>query len=454
MSGEGRGRELPHRVRAASPSGPAQSTAPALSEELRQRLQAAVKAERDPAKAQPEHSDTQPGPGGRSRRANDAAVNPGVNRDKPVTGRSDRSQTGKSAPAGGSQHSAAQERDTRSSSGSNGRTAATERKGRGGPSDGNTRTGTAIQPSSSATPIQPVPRTARRRRARLGALAAALVVVLALGVVLIRVIGPGHGDLDGATLSEEYSLRSQTAAWVAQDVSPGISISCDQVMCAALKADSFGGKLVVLGPTSPEPPASTLVVVTPAVQSLYGTSLSAAWAPSVLASFGSGTAEISVRIIAPHGVGSYQAQARTDQGYRISFGTALLNLNPITLSASAQQQLTTGQVDQRLLLALAALATKEPIDILDFASNGPGQSGDVPLRVADRPTWRRAPTYEPCTSSWTRPRPRSPPPAASRRCRVRSSSASSSVRRPRLARSASSCRKPGRRRKKAPAQES
>ena len=202
-------------------------------------------------------------------------------------------------------------------------------------------------------------------------------------MVLIRVIGPGHGDLDGATLSEEYSLRSQTAAWVAQDVSPGISISCDQVMCAALKADSFGGKLVVLGPTSPEPPASTLVVVTPAVQSLYGTSLSAAWAPSVLASFGSGTAEISVRIIAPHGVGSYQAQARTDQGYRISFGTALLNLNPITLSASAQQQLTTGQVDQRLLLALAALATKEPIDILDFASNGPGQSGDVPLRVAD-----------------------------------------------------------------------
>jgi hypothetical protein len=382
MSEEGRGRELPRRVRAASPSGPAQSTAPALSEELRQRMQAAVKAERDTAKAQPEHGDSQERPGEQPRRAGDAAVSPVINGTKEAAGGSSRKRANISAAAGGPQRSAVHERHTRSGSDSNGRTAAAERKGRARPSDGNTRTGTAIQPPSGATPIQPGTPTSRRR-ARLGALAAALIIVLALGVVLIRVIGSGRGTSDGVTLSEESSLRGQAADWVTQDVSPGTSVSCDQVMCAALKADSFGGKLVVLGPASPEPPDSALVVVTPAVQSLYGTSLSAAWAPSVLASFGSGAAEVSVRIIAPHGVGSYQAQAKRDQANRIAFGTALLNLNPITLSALAQQQLTTGRVDQRLVLALAALATKKPIDILDFASNGPGQSGDVPFRVAD-----------------------------------------------------------------------
>jgi hypothetical protein len=337
MSDEGRGRELSHRVRDMPEGGPAQSTAPALSEEMRQRMQAAVKAERGVAK----------GP------------NSGINGSK--SGRVTRH-----SPAGNSRPKAA------------------ERKGRGRPSDGNTRTGTAIQPPPGHPPAQPDPPTSRRRKARLGAMAAALVLVLVLGVVLTRVIGSGDGNQGVATQSQESGLRTQAATWVTQEVSPGTSVSCDQAMCAALRADSFGGKLVVLGPASPEPPDSTLVVITPAVQALYGTSLSAAWAPSVLASFGSGPAEVSVRMIAPHGVGSYAAQARKELANRISFGTALLNLNRITLSPSAQQQLTTGQVDQRLVIALAALAaTREPIDILDFANNGPGESGDVPLRYAD-----------------------------------------------------------------------
>ncbi len=102
----------------------------------------------------------------------------------------------------------------------------------------------------------------------------------------------------------------------------------------------------------------------------------------MLASFGSGPAEISVRVVAPHGVVSYQAQARTDQDSSEA-GATLLGQSQITLSASAQQQLRAGQVDQRLVVALADLSIAEPMDIVDFGNDGPGASPDVPLRVAD-----------------------------------------------------------------------
>ena len=42
-----------------------------------------------------------------------------------------------------------------------------------------------------------------------------------------------------------------------------------------------------------------------------------------------------------------------------------------------------GRVDSRLLLALALLAGREPVDIVRFGTPGPGASSGVPLRVAD-----------------------------------------------------------------------
>ena len=159
-------------------------------------------------------------------------------------------------------------------------------------------------------------------------------------------------------------------------------------------------------------------MVTPAVTSLYGTSLSAAWAPSVLASFGSGPGEITVRVIALHGAISYQAQVRKDQVNRIMVA-ALLGQSRITLSVSAQQWLAAGQVDQRLVVALTALAPDQPIDIVDFANNGPGQSKDVPLRVADLAATDQSAnigqgrTCGPCTSYLSTIRVSTLPPAAS-----------------------------------------
>lgn len=61
----------------------------------------------------------------------------------------------------------------------------------------------------------------------------------------------------------------------------------------------------------------------------------------------------------------------------------LLKYPQITVSATARSQLAAGRVDSRLLLALALLAGREPVDIVRFGNPGPGAGPGVPLRFAD-----------------------------------------------------------------------
>jgi hypothetical protein len=155
-------------------------------------------------------------------------------------------------------------------------------------------------------------------------------------------------------------------------------------MCAALRAHGFPvGKLVVLGPASPDPVPSVLVVETATVRELFGSILAIAWAPAVLASFGSGTGAITIRVVAPHGAAAYQTSLNADLAARKPSGAALLSYSQITVSATARSQLVAGRVDSRLLLALALLAGSQPIDIVRFGNLGPGASPGVPLRFAD-----------------------------------------------------------------------
>jgi hypothetical protein len=55
-----------------------------------------------------------------------------------------------------------------------------------------------------------------------------------------------------------------------------------------------------------------LVVETAAVRALFGSSLDTEWAPAVLAAFGSGEAEITVRVVAANGAAAYLAALATD----------------------------------------------------------------------------------------------------------------------------------------------
>ncbi len=250
------------------------------------------------------------------------------------------------------------------------------------------------RPAPVSQPQRAVQRnTTRRRRFRLivviaVALAAAAGSLVALA---IRPAGSNGGTatsgtvaLSPALLRQEAALRARAAVWVAQQVSPGVIVSCDPAMCTALTSDAFPRRsLLVLSPTSSAPLTSTVIVATPAVRDMFGSSLSTAIAPGVLASFGSGPAEITVRVIAPRGPATYWTALRTDQAARKTNGSALLNDHQIIVSAIAHRQLAGGQVDSRLMIAVASLATDEPIDIVQFGNIGSGADPEIPLRFAD-----------------------------------------------------------------------
>jgi hypothetical protein len=234
--------------------------------------------------------------------------------------------------------------------------------------------GTGRKHGGAAAAVLERPR--RRFGARLIALGLALIVIGSLTAV-----GVDHFFSDTPSPA---TVRAQAAVWVAEQVSPDVTVSCDAVMCAALQAHGFPvSKLVVLGPTSPDPVSSALVVETAAVRKLFGSNLAVAWAPAVLASFGSGAGAITVRVVAPDGPAAYQAALNADLANRRTSGAALLHDSQVAVSATARRQLLAGEVDLRLLLALAAVAGQEPMDIVRFGSLGPGASPSVPLGFAD-----------------------------------------------------------------------
>jgi len=126
-----------------------------------------------------------------------------------------------------------------------------------------------------------------------------------------------------------------------------------------------------------------VVVETAAVRALFGTSLDMAWAPAILASFGSGSAGITVRVIAPHGAAAYQIALAADLAARKAAGARLLADQRISVPATARAQLTAGLADPRLLSALTTLSRQLPVSLVDFGNAGPGASAGVPFRFAD-----------------------------------------------------------------------
>jgi hypothetical protein len=225
--------------------------------------------------------------------------------------------------------------------------------------------------------VRPQPGKPRRR-------AVARLVVLGLVLIVIGSLAAAAVKHFSRRPAAPEAVRAQAAAWVAEQVSPDATVSCDAVMCAALMAHGFpAGKLVMLGPASPDPVPSDVVVQTATVRALFGSSLATGWAPAVLASFGSGPGAITIRVVAPHGAAAYQASLHADQAGRERSGAALLHHSRVTVSAMARGQLASGQVDSRLLAVLAALAGHQPVDIIQFGSLGPGASPGVPLRFAD-----------------------------------------------------------------------
>jgi len=188
----------------------------------------------------------------------------------------------------------------------------------------------------------------------------------------------------GAALAAVALARTQAAAWVAQQVNPDEVIGCDPIMCTALEAARIqANRLLVLGPSLPDPLGSEILLDTATLRSQFGDRLETVYAPVSLAAFGSGAAHVEVRFVAPGGAHAYQAELARDAAARKAAGTEMLRSRSVHASPAASRQLAAGRVDTRLLVMLVTLAHNHPVDIISFGANQAGASPGVPLRYAE-----------------------------------------------------------------------
>jgi hypothetical protein len=174
--------------------------------------------------------------------------------------------------------------------------------------------------------------------------------------------------------AQAAAVRAQAAGWVAGQVGGDETIACDPAMCTALGAHGIApSRLLSLAPSASGAPAADIVVGSPSAHAWLS-----ADAPTLLASVGSGAHLIEVRAVSPGGQAAYQAALRSDLADRRSAGAQLVHSRRLEISAQGAGQLAAGQVDARLMVTLAVLASQHPWRVIAFGDASPG----VPLTEA------------------------------------------------------------------------
>jgi len=215
--------------------------------------------------------------------------------------------------------------------------------------------------------------------------AGALTVALSSGVTSRTGRAGGNDSPPGGSLRVAAADRQQAAKWIHAQVSQSATVACDPVMCSALQTAGFPvGNLLVLNSAAGDPLGSAIVVSTDAIRSEFGVRLTSVYAPVIIASFGSGTARVDVRVTAADGARAYLSELSTDRLQRQSSGRQLLGNQHFAAAAAAGRALAAGEVDARLLSTLAVLAgtANLSMDVLAFGDTGPGASPGVPMRSA------------------------------------------------------------------------
>ena len=233
------------------------------------------------------------------------------------------------------------------------------------------------------------PAQARWRVLTLAVMAAILLGAGAIGIALSR-SSPTRPAVDPAAAPTPAGIQAVTVAhaaaarWIAAQVSTYAIVSCDPQMCAVLHAHGIPeGRLQTLGGSSTAPLGTDLIVSTAAVRSEFGARLKNVYAPVVLASFGTGSAQTAIRVVAPDGSAAYMRNLRADVAERIYAGHQLLHNPRFHASGPARRALAAGQVDSRLLAVFAAMARLYRVDVVDFGQAASGASWGMPLRAAD-----------------------------------------------------------------------
>jgi hypothetical protein len=226
-------------------------------------------------------------------------------------------------------------------------------------------------------------------------------ILLVAGVGGLAFILPLRGASSGrpagshAGTSQELAAgaaaRTRAISWILQQVSRAAVVSCDAQVCADLASRGFSSaNLLTLGPGSTDPLGSDLVVATAAVRAQYGGRLGTAYAPAIIASFGSGNARIDIRWVFPGGTARYRAVERAALQARKAAGAQLLTNRQVTVSAAARAQLLSGDIDPRLPMLIVAMAAGHPVRIVGFVDQSPGGGPASLLRSVDLATVGRA----------------------------------------------------------------
>ena len=231
------------------------------------------------------------------------------------------------------------------------------------------------------------PAQARWRVLTLAVVAAILLGAGAIGIALTRSSPAPAGAAPAPTPA---GIRAVTAAhaaaarWIDAQASPDAIVSCDPQMCAVLQAHGIPeGRLQPVGGSNTAPLGTDLIVSTAAVRGEFGARLSTVYAPVVLASFGAGSAQTAIRVVAPDGALAYMRNLRADVAQRAFAGHQLLQNSRFHASGPARRALAAGQVDSRLLATFAAMARLYRVDVVNFSPAASGASWGMPLRTAD-----------------------------------------------------------------------
>ena len=234
----------------------------------------------------------------------------------------------------------------------------------------------------------------RPRGVRQALLIAICVLAIGAAVVVVRFTAtsaraarvPASGSAHQSQLARGGSarssggvgaVRSQAAAWIADQVGGDETIACDPFMCTALGAHGVASsRLLPLQPAASGAPGADLIVASASAHAWLSED-----APTLLASFGSGASLIEVRAIPSDGIAAYQATLRSDLADRRSAGAQLMHSGRIEVSAQGAGQLKAGEVDSRLLVMLAVLASQHSWRVITFGDASPGvPSTEAPYR--------------------------------------------------------------------------
>jgi len=213
-----------------------------------------------------------------------------------------------------------------------------------------------------------------------------VAVLVAGGGVFAMMHKKGLSDGNRFVSSARISpaIRDATAGWVASQVAASSTVACDPVMCRVLQTHGIAAHRVrVLWPGSESLAGSSVVIATPAVARHFGARLAAVYAPGVIARFGSGAQQISVRAVAPDGAAAYRADAAKDLAARKAAGAELVVPAAGQISATERSELEAGQVDSRVIVVVAEIE-KHPVQVIGFGDADPGVTRSIaPFRSVD-----------------------------------------------------------------------